>query len=118
MRRARRRPTGYLRGPMTVHVTSEIGRLRSVIVHTPGDELMGVTPTTREDYLYDDLPDAYQARKEHRRFTSVLERFCQVFEVRDLLAEVLENREVRELLVRETMNIVPRGPLARESGAR
>ena len=92
---------------MTVHVTSEIGRLRSVVVHTPGDELLGVTPTTREDYLYDDLPDADQARKEHRRFTAVLERFCQVYEVRDLLAQVLENREVRELLVRETMDIVP-----------
>ena len=99
---------------MTVHVTSEIGRLRSVIVHTPGDELLGVTPATREDYLYDDLPDAEQARKEHRRFTAVLERFCKVHEVRDLLAEVLANQETRELLVRETMDIVPSEPLARE----
>ncbi len=99
---------------MTVNVTSEIGRLRSVIVHTPGAELLGVTPATREDYLYDDLPDAEQAGKEHRRFTAVLERFCRVHEVRDLLAEVLENRETRELLVRETMDIVPSEPLARE----
>jgi arginine deiminase len=99
---------------MTVHVTSEIGQLRSVIVHTPGAELLGVTPATREDYLYDDLPDAEQAKKEHRRFTAVLERFCRVYEVRDLLAEVLENKETRELLVRETMDIVPSEPLARE----
>jgi arginine deiminase len=99
---------------MTVHVTSEIGRLRSVVVHTPGNELLGVTPATREDYLYDDLPDAEQARREHRRFTAVLERFCRVYEVRDLLAQVLENREVRDLLVRETMDIVPSEPLARE----
>ncbi|MES2179229.1 MAG: arginine deiminase family protein [Gemmatimonadota bacterium] len=102
---------------MTVHVTSEIGRLRSVIVHTPGAELLGVTPATREAYLYDDLPDAEQARKEHRRFSAVLERFCQVLEVRDLLADVLENAETRELLVRETMNIVPSEPLAREISA-
>ena len=101
-------------GPMSVHITSEVGRLRSVIVHTPGAELLGVTPTTREDYLYDDLPDASQAQQEHRRFTAVLERFCEVHEVRDLLAEVLENRETRELLVRETMDIVPSEPLARE----
>src|SRR5678816_1809954 len=99
---------------MTVHVTSEIGRLRSVVVHTPGNELLGVTPTTREAYLYDDLPDADQARTEHRRFTGILERFCQVYEVRDLLAQVLENREVRDLLVRETMHVVPSEPLARE----
>ncbi len=99
---------------MPVHVTSEIGPLRSVLVHTPGAELLGVTPATREDYLYDDLPDAEQARREHRRFTSVLGRFCKVHEVRDLLADVLENRETRELLVRETMDIVPSEPLARE----
>ena len=99
---------------MSVHITSEVGRLRSVIVHTPGAELLGVTPATREDYLYDDLPDASQAQQEHRRFTAVLERFCDVYEVRDLLAEVLENRETRELLVRETMDIVPSEPLARE----
>lgn len=97
-----------------MHVTSEIGRLRSVIVHTPGAELLGVTPTTREAYLYDDLPDAEQAAREHRRFTAVLERFCNVFEVRDLLTQVLENQETRELLVRETMNVVPSEPLARE----
>src|SRR4051812_2751245 len=102
---------------MTVNVTSEIGKLRSVVVHTPGSELLGVTPTTREDYLYDDLPDAEQARREHQRFTAVLERFCQVYEVRDLLAEVLENRETRDLLVRETMDIVPSEPLAREIAA-
>ena len=99
---------------MSVHVTSEIGRLRSVIVHTPGPELLGVTPATREAYLYDDLPDADEARKEHRRFAAVLERFCTVHEVRDLLTDVLANREVRELLVRETMDIVPSEPLARE----
>jgi len=102
---------------MTVHVTSEIGRLRSVVVHTPGAELLGVTPATREDYLYDDLPDADQARREHRRFTAMLERFCQVHEVRDLLAQVLENDETRDLLVRETMDIVPSEPLAREIAA-
>jgi arginine deiminase len=103
---------------MTVHVTSEIGRLRSVVVHTPGNELLGVTPTTREAFLYDDLPDADQARTEHRRFTAILERFCRVYEVRDLLAQVLENREVRELLVSETMDIVPeRAARPRDRGA-
>ncbi len=40
-----------------VHITSEIGQLRAVLVHTPGDELLAVTPRTRKDYLYDDLID-------------------------------------------------------------
>ena len=99
---------------MPVHVSSEIGRLRSVLVHTPGPELLAVTPTTREDYLYDDIIDHEAARREHRRFVAIVERFANVHTVRDLLTEVLANRDVRDLLVKETMDIVPSEPLARE----
>lgn len=103
---------------MTVHVTSEIGRLRAVLVHTPGDELLAVTPATREAYLYDDIIDADLAQREHRRFVAILERFTQVHQVRDLLLEVLANQDARDLLIRETMDIVPSDPLARELGQR
>src|SRR2546430_1485451 len=48
-----------------VHVTSEIGALRTVLVHTPGKELVAVTPGTREDYLYDDIIDLEIAQREH-----------------------------------------------------
>ena len=99
---------------MPVHVSSEIGRLRSVLVHTPGPELLAVTPTTREDYLYDDIIDQEEARREHRRFVAIVERFANVHSVRDLLTDVLANRDVRDLLVKETMDIVPSEPLARE----
>src|SRR6266699_1357014 len=63
------------------HVTSEIGALRSVLVHTPGKELVAVTPGTREDYLYDDIIDLEIAQREHRRLVAVLERFAEVHEV-------------------------------------
>jgi arginine deiminase len=99
---------------MSVLVSSEIGRLRSVLVHTPGPELLAITPDTREDYLYDDIIDVNTARREHRRFLAILERFAQVHQVRDLLAEVVDNQAVRELLIRETMDVVPLEPLARE----
>ncbi|PYP94329.1 MAG: arginine deiminase, partial [Gemmatimonadetes bacterium] len=65
-----------------VHVTSEIGSLRAVLVHTPGRELVAVTPGSREDYLYDDIIDLELAQREHHRFVAVLERFAQVYEVR------------------------------------
>src|SRR6266480_2075045 len=81
-----------------VHVTSEIGALRSVLVHTPGKELVAVTPGTREDYLYDDIIDLESAQHEHRRLVAVLERFAEVHEVRDALAEVAGRPEVREFL--------------------
>ncbi len=99
---------------MKVQVTSEIGRLRAVLVHPPGPELVAVTPRTREDFLYDDIIEAETARREHQRFMAILERFAKVYQVRDLLEEVLKQPEVRDLFVRETMDIVPSEPLARE----
>lgn len=99
---------------MSSHVSSEIGRLRGVLVHSPGPELLAVTPTNRADYLYDDIIEAESAQREHRRFIAILERFTTVYEVRTLLAEILENAEARDLLIRETMDIVPSEPLARD----
>jgi arginine deiminase len=99
---------------MPVHVSSEIGRLRSVLVHTPGAELLAVTPATKEDFLYDDIIDVESAGREHRRFVAILERFAEVYQVRDLLVEALANPEAREILIRETMDVVPSAPLARE----
>lgn len=99
---------------MPVHVSSEIGRLRSVLVHAPGPELLAVTPRTREHFLYDDIIDFETAQREHRRFVAILERFATVYQVRDLLADVAGSPEVRDLLIHETTNVVPSAPLARE----
>ncbi|HEX2721478.1 MAG TPA: arginine deiminase family protein [Gemmatimonadaceae bacterium] len=99
---------------MAVHVSSEIGRLREVLVHSPGAELLAVTPSTRDDYLYDDIVDLSQARREHARFVAVLERFARIHQVRDLLAEVLCNTDTKESLIGDTLDIVPSEPLSRE----
>lgn len=95
-----------------LHVASEIGPLRAVLVHTPGNELLAVTPGTREDYLYDDIVDLETARREHHRLVALLERFAEVYEVGDLLAEVLERSDVRDFLIARTMDIVPSDLLA------
>src|SRR5687767_11335887 len=99
---------------MKVRVTSEIGALGAVLVHTPGPELFAVTPRTREDFLYDEIIEAETARREHQRFIAILERFATVYQVRQVLETVLEQAEVRDLLARETMDIVPSEPLARD----
>src|SRR5689334_11476892 len=100
--------------PMPVNVSSEIGRLRGVIVHTPGPELLAVTPSNKEDYLYDDIIDLEAARREHERFVAILERFATVHHVRDLLGDIAGVREARELLIREAMDITTSELLARE----
>lgn len=99
---------------MAVHVSSEIGRIREVLVHPPGAELLAVTPSTRADYLYDDIMEVSRAQREHRRFVAVLERFATVHHVRDLLAEVLSDEATKQGLIRDTLDIVPSEPLSRE----
>ena len=95
-----------------LHVTSEIGRLEAVLVHTPGPELEAVTPGNRADYLYDDIIDLEIAQQEHARFVAVLERFSRVLQMRDLVAEVIGRPEAREFLITKTMDVVPSEPLA------
>src|SRR5256885_13153674 len=95
---ARRRSVRFPRMP-PVHVTSEIGPLRAVLVHTPGRELVAITPGNREDYLYDDIIDLDLAQREHGQLVAVLERFADVYEVRDLLTELVARPDVREVLV-------------------
>jgi arginine deiminase len=97
-----------------VHVTSEIGRLRAVLVHTPGRELVAVTPGNRAAYLYDDVIDLELAQREHRQLALVLERFAQVYEVRTLLSELVARPDVRELLVTRALEVVPSDALAKQ----
>lgn len=82
-----------------VRITSEIGTLRRVLCHAPGPELTVVTPDNKGDFLFDDLLDLEQASLEHGRLYTVLERFAEVCEVADLLAEVLARPEAREYVL-------------------
>jgi arginine deiminase len=102
---------------MPVHVTSEICPLQSVLIHTPGRELEAVTPGNREDYLYDDIIDLEIAQREHRQFASVLRRFAQVYHIRDLLTEILQQPEGRDYLITKTMDVVSSDELGQRLSA-
>lgn len=97
-----------------VHVTSEIGPLRAVLCHTPGAELLAVTPSNREQFLYDDIIDLDQARREHLRFRAVLSRYAEVFELRDMLAQIVDEPEVRRFLTERVLEASSSEPLAGE----
>jgi arginine deiminase len=90
-----------------ITIDSEIGVLEAVIVHTPGEELRGVTPANRETYLYDDIIDLPSAQAEHACFVGVLERFSQVYSIDGLLEDVLAVPEARRFLQETTTNLVP-----------
>ena len=83
-----------------------------MICHTPGRELLAVTPSNREQFLYDDIIDLEQARREHHRFRAILQRFCEVHELRELLAEIIDQPEVRRFLVDQVIAVSASEPLA------
>lgn len=70
-----------------------------MICHTPGPELLAVTPSNREQFLYDDIVDLEQARREYQRFRTILGRFAEVLELRELLVEIVDQPEVRRFLI-------------------
>ena len=43
-------------GRVPHRVTSEVGRLRTVLLHRPGDELKRLTPRNNADLLFDGIP--------------------------------------------------------------
>ena len=96
-----------------IRVTSEIGALQTVICHTPGPELLAVTPSNREDFLYDDIIDLEQARREHHRFKALVSRFAEVCEVRDMLEEVIDRADARPFLIERVMDVARSEPLGR-----
>ncbi len=97
-----------------VRVTSEIGPLQAVICHTPGPELLAVTPSNREQFLYDDIIDLEQARREHHRFRAVLSRFCEVLELQEMLEEIVDAQEVRDYLTDRVLQVSASAPLANQ----
>ena len=84
-----------------IHVASEVGRLRGVLLHEPGQEIAKMTPETAERALYSDILNLAVALEEYRQFSGVLKKRARVFCLRDLLGEVLGNSRVRENLVRK-----------------
>jgi len=82
-----------------IHVTTEIGRLRRVLVHEPGPEVDLMAPEMMEELLFDDILFGERAREEHAVLRRVLQLFeVEVLEARDLLEETLELAEARSWL--------------------
>ncbi|MFW0795619.1 arginine deiminase [Gordonia sp. CPCC 205515] len=70
--------------------TSEVGRLRAVMLHRPGDELRRLTPRNNDQLLFDGLPWVARAQEDHDAFADLLRsRGVDVYLLGDLLTETI-----------------------------
>ena len=97
--------------PCPVSVCSETGRLRGVLLHRPGVEIERMTPLNCAHALYSDILDKMNVDAEYARFSGVLERWTKVYYVEDILERLLDVRDIREHLVRESVFNYGRRPV-------
>ena len=75
---------------MRYHVDSEVGQLRTAILHRPDLELKRLTPTNKHDLLFDDVLWVKRAKQEHDGFAeSLRELGVRVLYFERLLRETL-----------------------------
>ncbi len=80
-------------------IRSEIGELEAVILHTPGSEIENMNPENAERALYSDILNLSVASKEYRQLKGVLSKYSKIYEVKDLLSDILVDVKVKDILI-------------------
>ncbi|UGQ16489.1 arginine deiminase [Borrelia sp. RT5S] len=77
-----------------ISVFSEIGRLRKVLLHRPGEELENLTPSIMQRLLFDDIPYLEVAKQEHDAFADTLRNNgAEVVYIEDLISETISSSD-------------------------
>ena len=86
---------------VTAHgVHSEVGRLRKVLVCSPGLAHERLTPSNSDDLLFDDVMWVENAQRDHLDFVNKLtNRGVEVVELHDLLAQTMAIPDARTWLL-------------------
>jgi arginine deiminase len=82
-----------------VNVRSEYNELEAVIIHSPGPEVENMTPKNAERALYSDILNLAEVTREYSQFKQILKMHAQVFEVKDLLTDILTDEPIKESLI-------------------
>ena len=87
---------------MPINVTSEIGKLKKVMLHKPGVELEHLVPEELERLLFDDIPYLKEAQREHDAFADCLRnQGVEVVYLTDLVTQSIVDGDVSSLSVKE-----------------
>jgi len=88
---------------MALGADSEVGQLRTVMLHRPGPELARLTPRNNDSLLFDGVPWVGRAQEEHDAFAQALrDHDVEVLYLMDLLAESLAEADVRAGVIEST----------------
>lgn len=88
-----------------INVNNEIGNLKKVLLHRPGQELNNLMPEYLERLLFDDIPYLKIAQEEHDAFAKVLKNNgAEVVYLEDMAAESLFDCDVKKMLIKEFLN--------------
>lgn len=80
-----------------IHVYNEIGLLKSVLLHRPGEEIENIVPDYLTRLLFDEIAFLKQARVEHDQFASILKNEgVEVNYLTDLMADILAIPSIRK----------------------
>jgi arginine deiminase len=83
---------------------TEVGRLRTVMLHRPGPELKRLTPRNNDKLLFDGIPWVSRAQDEHDAFAQTLrDRDVEVLYLIELLTETLESEQARDIAIAGAM---------------
>src|SRR4051812_40237131 len=85
-------------------VSTEVGRLRTVMLHRPGNELRRLTPRNNDALLFDGLPWVDRAQDEHDAFAEALRTHdVEVLYLGQLLTETLDDPVARAAALDHTL---------------
>lgn len=88
-----------------IHVYSEIGKLKTVMLHRPGKELENLAPDILHRMLIDDISYLKIAQEEYDAFAHVLrQQGIKVLYLEDLLAESLTDEKVRRAFLDQLLD--------------
>ena len=97
-------------------VTSEVGPLRTVLLHRPGNELKRLTPRNSADLLFDGIPWVGRAQEEHDVFADALSaRGVEVLYLKDLLVQALDVETARDGAIAHALPEWHTGPVLRQT---
>ncbi|MCY9806410.1 arginine deiminase [Lentilactobacillus senioris] len=87
-----------------IHVHSEIGKLKTVLLKRPGEEIENFTPEMMERLLFDDIPFLPEAQKEHDAFADILRaNGAEVLYLENLSAEAIDAGSVKDAFLEEIL---------------